>query len=129
LANEIMIWLSSIRNQITSLALLEEPSCCVKGLEVYDASTFGSALEYLKSAQVHGTSCLITDVQMPGLSGIELQDRLIARGHHIPIIFITGHPDEGVRARAMKAGAVSFLIKPFSPDHFVGCIDKALKAA
>jgi FixJ family two-component response regulator len=95
----------------------------------YHASTFGSAHEYLNSEQVHDTSCLITDVQMPGLSGIELQDRLIARGHRIPTIFITGHPDESVRARAMKAGAVSFLIKPFSPAYFVGCIDKALKAA
>jgi len=95
----------------------------------YHASTFGSAHEYLKSEQVHDTSCLITDVQMPGLNGIDLQDRLIARGHRIPIIFITGHPDDSVRARAMKAGAVSFLIKPFSPDHFIGCIDKALKAA
>jgi FixJ family two-component response regulator len=66
---------------------------------------------------------------MPGLNGIDLQDRLIARGHRIPIIFITGHPDESVRARAMKAGAVSFLIKPFNPAHFIGCIDKALTAA
>jgi FixJ family two-component response regulator len=95
----------------------------------YHASTFGSAHEYLKSEQVHDTSCLVTDVQMPGMSGIDLQDRLIARGHRIPIIFITGYPDDNVRARAMKAGAVCFLIKPFSPDHFIGCIDKALKAA
>jgi FixJ family two-component response regulator len=95
----------------------------------YYASTFGSADEFLKSEQVHDTSCLITDVQMPGLNGIDLQDRLIARGDRIPIIFMTGYPDDGVRARAMKAGAVGFLNKPFSPDHFIGCIEKALKAA
>ena len=95
----------------------------------YHASTFGSADDFLKSEQVHDTSCLITDVQMPGLSGLDLQDRLIARGHCIPIIFMTGYPNDSVRARAMKAGAVCFLNKPFSEDHFIGCIQKALKAA
>jgi len=75
----------------------------------YRVSTFASADEFLKSEQVHDTSCLITDVQMPGLTGIDLQDHLIARGHRIPIIFITGFPEDGVRARAMKAGAVGFL--------------------
>jgi FixJ family two-component response regulator len=68
-------------------------------------------------------------VQMPGLSGLDLQDRLIARGHCIPIIFMTGCLDDNVRARAMKAGAVCFLNKPFDEDHFIGCIEKALKAA
>jgi FixJ family two-component response regulator len=91
----------------------------------YNASTFCSADEFLKSEQVHDTSCLITDVQMPGLNGIDLQDRLIARGHRIPIIFMT----DSVRARAMKAGAVCFLNKPLREDHFIGCIEKALMAA
>ena len=95
----------------------------------YQASTFGSADDFLKSEQFHDTSCLITDVQMPGLSGLDLQDRLIARGHCIPIIFMTGYPNDSVRARAMKAGAVCFLNKPSSEDHFIGCIEKALKAA
>ena len=95
----------------------------------YHASTFGSADEFLKSEQVHDTSCLITDVQMPGLNGIDLQDRLIARGHCIPIIFMTGYPTDSVRARAMKAGAVCFLNKPFSEDHSIGCLQKALKAS
>ena len=66
---------------------------------------------------------------MPGLSGLDLQDRLIARGHRFPIIFITGYPDEDVRARAMKAGAIGFLSKPFNDDHLLGYLDKALKAA
>jgi FixJ family two-component response regulator len=95
----------------------------------HNVSTFASANEYLKSEQVHDTSCIITDVQMPGLNGLDLQDHLIARGDRIPVIFITGHPDDGVRARALKAGAVGFLSKPFSEDHFIGCIEKALKAA
>ena len=95
----------------------------------YGASTFGSAEEFLKSEQVSDTSCLITDLQMPGLSGLDLQDRLIARGHRIPIIFITAYPDENVRTRAMKAGAVGFLSKPCNDDHLLGYLDKALKAA
>ena len=70
----------------------------------YNASTFGSAEEFLTS-QFSNASCIITDLQMPGLSGLDLQDLLIARGHRFPIIFITGFPDENVRARAMKAGA------------------------
>ena len=95
----------------------------------YRASTFDSADDFLKSEQVHDTSCLITDVQMPGLSGLDLQDHLIARGHCIPIIFMTGYPNDSVRARAMKAGAVCFLNKPFDEDHFIGCIEKALKVS
>jgi FixJ family two-component response regulator len=96
----------------------------------YHASTFASAEEFLQSEQVSNTSCLITDVQMPpGLSGVDLQDRLIARGHRIPIIFITGYPDDSVRARAMKAGAVAFLGKPYNHDHLLGYVEKALNAS
>jgi FixJ family two-component response regulator len=95
----------------------------------YHAFTFASADEFLKSERIHDTSCLITDVQMPGLSGIDLQEHLVARGHCIPIIFMTGYPSDSVRARAMKAGAVCFLNKPFREDHFIGCIERALKAA
>ena len=94
----------------------------------YHDSTFASADEFLKSKQVHDTLCIITDVQMTGLSGVDLQDSLIARGHRIPIIFMTGYPDDSVRAQVMNAGAVCFLYKPFSPHHFIGCIEKALKA-
>ena len=94
----------------------------------YHAPTFGSADEFLNSEQVDDTSCLITDVQMPGLSGIELQDRLIARGHRIPIIFITGYSDENVRIRAMKAGAFAFLTKPVNHNHLLDHLEMALKA-
>jgi FixJ family two-component response regulator len=95
----------------------------------YSASTFASADEFLKSGQVHDTSCVITDLHMPGLSGFDLQDWLIARGHRIPIIFITANSDENVRIRALNAGAVGFLNKPYSEDHLLGYLDKALKAA
>jgi FixJ family two-component response regulator len=94
----------------------------------YNACTFASANEFLKSEQVHDTSCVITDLHMPGLSGIDLQDRLIAQGRRTPIIFITAYPEENVRARAMKAGAVGFLSKPINHDHLVGHLENALKA-
>src|SRR5262245_15188972 len=86
----------------------------------YQVSTFASAEEFLDSERVHDTSCLITDLHMPGLSGIELQSRLIANGHHMPIIFITAFPEEDVRKRAMNAGAVCFMAKPYSDDHLIG---------
>ena len=92
----------------------------------YNACTFASADEFLKSEQVHDTSCVITDLHMPGLSGIDLQDILIARGHRTPIIFITAYPEEDVRARAMKAGAVGFLSKPLNHDHLLDHLGNAL---
>jgi FixJ family two-component response regulator len=90
-----------------------------------NASAFGSAEEFLNSEDLHNTTCLITDLQMPGLTGIELQDRLIADGHRIPIIFLTAHPNDNVRARAMKAGAVAFLEKPVDAHRLIGCIESA----
>ena len=117
------------------ISIVDDDECMRESLQSllqvlgYNVSTFSSGDEFLKSEQVHDTSCLITDVQMPGMSGIDLQDHLTAGGHCIPIIFMTGYPDDSVRARAMKAGAVGFFSKPFRQDHFIGCIDKALKAA
>jgi FixJ family two-component response regulator len=95
----------------------------------YNAFTFASAVEFLKSEKLRDTSCLITDLHMPGLSGLDLQNRLIAEGHCIPTIFMTGHPDDDARARAMKAGAVGFLSKPSKDDHLLACLETALKAA
>ena len=63
----------------------------------YTVTAFSSAEAFLKSERINDTSCVVTDVQMPGLSGVDLQDRLIARGHRIPVIFLTGYPDENVR--------------------------------
>ena len=71
----------------------------------YAAETFASAEEYLRSNRAADTACLISDVQMPGMNGADLQDRLIADGHHTPIIFVTAFPDEDIRARVLKAGA------------------------
>jgi FixJ family two-component response regulator len=109
-------------------ALREGMKSLVRSLG-YAVSTFGSAEEFLKSEQVSDTSCLITDLQMPGLSGIDLQDWLIAQGHRFPIIFLTAYPDQAARMRAMKAGAIGFLSKPSSDEHLLGYLNKALKAA
>jgi FixJ family two-component response regulator len=92
----------------------------------YQAATFASAEEFLRSDNVSSTSCLITDVQMPGLSGIELQRGLIAQGIQMPTIFITAFPEEETRARAMKAGALGYLSKPFSEDSLLRCLSTAL---
>ena len=89
------------------------------------ASAFASAEDFLQSDKLGATSCLITDVQMPGLSGLELHDHLIGQGFRIPTIFITGHPDDNIRARAMKAGAIAFLHKPVAVPDLIKFIEKA----
>lgn len=95
----------------------------------YRVATFASAEDFLKSERLRDTACLISDVQMPGLNGIELQDRLAASGHRIPIIFMTAFQDDRVRDRAMRSGAVSFMSKPFSEASLIVCLDRALQAA
>ena len=90
------------------------------------ACTFPSAKAFLQSPQMAETSCLISDVQMPDLSGIQLQDRLGDLGLSIPMIFITAYPDEAVRTRALGKGAVCFLLKPFDAKSLIECIDNAL---
>jgi len=92
----------------------------------YEAAAFASAEEFLQSDSVGSTSCLITDVQMPGLSGIDLQRGLIAQGVQMPTIFITAFPEEEARARAMNAGALGYLSKPFSEDSLLRCLSTAL---
>ncbi len=74
---------------------------------------FASAEEFLNFGQQHQIACLITDIRMPGISGLELQTKLNTEGCRIPIIFITGHGDERLRMQALRAGAVEFLAKPF----------------
>jgi len=93
----------------------------------YEADTFASAEEFLQSDRVDDTSCLIVDVNMPGLSGLELQSQLIAQGNLTPIIFITGLPEQTIQAKAIKAGAVGFLCKPFKDECLINHLDTALK--
>jgi FixJ family two-component response regulator len=95
----------------------------------YRVATFSSAEEFLGSERLHDTSCLISDLNMPGLNGVELQDRLAVGGHRIPMIFITAFPDDRMRDRAMRSGAISFMSKPYSEANLIVCLDRALKAA
>jgi FixJ family two-component response regulator len=93
----------------------------------YVAHRFASAAEFLRSPYLNETSCVISDVQMPGISGVELQHLLNSQGRSMPIIFITAFPGEDIRSRAMKAGAVGFLRKPFDVAALIECINIALK--
>jgi len=95
----------------------------------HDAATFASAEEYLFSQYVGDTSCLITDLVMPGMSGADLQQWLIADGNDMPVIFITASFDEMACARALKAGAYGFLRKPFTEESLIECLDSALLKA
>jgi FixJ family two-component response regulator len=90
------------------------------------ACTFPSAEAFLQSRVVAETSCLISDIQLPGIGGLELQDRLADLGFSIPTIFITAYPNDVVRARVLEAGAVCFLLKPFDGQSLIQCIDNAL---
>jgi FixJ family two-component response regulator len=89
--------------------------------------TFGSAHEFLQSPRPEVPACLILDVRMPGLSGLDLQRDLPEANIHIPIIFITGHGDIPMTVRAMKAGAVEFLTKPFRDQDLLDAIQQALE--
>ena len=91
----------------------------------FNARTFTSAGEFLNSDCVSGTACLIADVQMPGMSGLQLHRKLIASGRRIPVIFITAFPDERLRKRALTAGAVCDLTKPFDGESLRSCIRSA----
>jgi FixJ family two-component response regulator len=92
------------------------------------AFAFESAEEFLQSPRVMDSGCLVTDVQMAGMSGLDLQDRLIARGSRIPIIFITAFPEASIRSRAESNGALAFLEKPFSGRTMVELVRRALAA-
>ena len=93
----------------------------------YKALAFVSAQDFLQSGAIARTGCLITDLQMPGLNGLELQERLQAGGYDTPVILITAYPDEKHRSRAMSAGAIGFLSKPFEEQSLLECLSIAMK--
>jgi FixJ family two-component response regulator len=107
----------------------ESMRAAIKGLMKslgYTAVAFASAEEFLSSHQIPHTSCLITDVQMPGMTGLELHRRLLAAGKPIPTILITAYPDDSARERALGDGVVCYLSKPFDESELLACIDKSL---
>jgi FixJ family two-component response regulator len=91
-------------------------------------NVFASAEEFLDSDCLRNTDCLILDVRLPGMNGLELQRHLATSHSEIPIIFITSYEDDEVRARALNAGAVDYFLKPFDDEDLLNAIDVALKS-
>src|SRR5258708_13929235 len=107
----------------------ESMRCALKSLVTslgFKAYTFASAQQYLDSPRLDDTSCLISDFQMPGLNGIELQQSLLPQGRHIPIIFVTAFPEARMRARAIEAVALGVLAKPSPSSKLLPLITKSL---
>ena len=95
----------------------------------FTVEAFSSALDFLERTNIRDTSCLITDVHMPRMTGIELHRRLIDSGYLIPTILITAYPDESVRIRAMADGIIGYLTKPCDADELLRCVSTALERA
>jgi FixJ family two-component response regulator len=93
----------------------------------YLAYTFASAEAFLQSGQLPGSWCVIADVRMPTMSGIQLQSHLRSQGNQIPFIFITAVPEESIRKQALSEGAICFLTKPFDESLLINCLDTAVE--
>jgi FixJ family two-component response regulator len=92
----------------------------------YGTATYADAEDYLNSNRVANTACVITDLQMPGLSGVDLQVRMVANGHRVPVIIVTAFPDDATRKRALDNGASAFLSKPIDEDKLIASLDNVL---
>ena len=92
----------------------------------YRALTFESAEQFVQSGNIEQTDCLITDLRMPGWSGLELQSHLRRAGHRIPTIFVTTYPNDAQRARALEEGAIGFLDKPCDEQALIACLVRAV---
>jgi FixJ family two-component response regulator len=93
----------------------------------FQTQGFPSAEAFLSSNQARDAACLILDVRMPGMSGLDLQRQIVVANWQIPIIFVTSHADDDARTRALETGAVAFLYKPFHEEELLNAIDVALK--
>jgi FixJ family two-component response regulator len=93
----------------------------------YTVEAFPSAADFLASRRLDETACLIADIHMPGMTGVELCACLIDAGHKIPTILVTAYPDEATRARALKDGIVCYLLKPFDDNDLMDCVRKAVE--
>ena len=91
------------------------------------AKAFASAEEFLGNGDLTQVGCLVADIRMPGMSGLELQARLNAERHRIPTVFITAHGDASMRMQALRAGAVEFLAKPFDEEVLLDCVRTAME--
>ena len=92
----------------------------------FRAQTFRSAADFLASAEIGTTSCVVADINMPHMTGVELYRRLVDLGHAIPTILITAYPDDEVRARALAEGVLCYLVKPFDDEDLLRCVRSAV---
>jgi FixJ family two-component response regulator len=92
----------------------------------YIVHLFPSAEAFLQSVQLNNSWCVIADVRMPAMSGVDLQSHLRAQGNQVPFVLITGDPDENARSRALEDGAICFLTKPFDEDLLIRCLGTAI---
>ena len=119
-------------SEIPLISIVDDDSLAREGIcELVDSLgykgvTFESANHFLQCGQILDTACLITDLQMPGLNGLELQEVLRSRGYQTPVIVITGYPNEKHRTRAFANGAVGFLSKPFNEQCLIECLNAAI---
>jgi FixJ family two-component response regulator len=122
-----------LRCEDTLISIVDDDSLARDGIRElveslgYKAITFSSAEHFLGSDMITETACLITDLQMPGLNGLELQEVLRSQGHRTPIILITAYPSENYRNRALQGGAIGFLSKPFDEESLIECLTVAIK--
>jgi FixJ family two-component response regulator len=120
---------------VTLISIIDDDAWAREGVKDLVASlgyrtlTFSSADDFVKSGRIEETNCVISDVQMPGMSGLALQIYLAEQGHSTPIIFMTAYPDERSRVRALDAGAAGFLVKPFDDKLLIQCLNTAFVRA
>lgn len=107
--------------------LVREAADNLLSSEGYLVRTFASAEEFLQSPQLLGCGCVVADVQMPGMSGVDLLTHMRAQGHNTPFIFITAFPEDSVRNRARKAGGIGFLAKPFAAADLIRYVEIAIR--
>ncbi|WP_426533121.1 response regulator transcription factor [Bradyrhizobium sp. McL0615] len=93
----------------------------------YATASFASAEEFLQSGLVPDAACIITDMRLPGMSGAELQTRLLLEGRRLPIIFVTAFPEEAIRERVLRNGAIGYLSKPLQEQRLIACLDQAFR--
>jgi FixJ family two-component response regulator len=93
----------------------------------FDVEVFSSAEAFLESGHRERVDCLVLDVRLEGMSGLELQERLVAAGSEIPVVFMTAHDDLSTRERAHRAGAIDYLRKPFDDESLIGAINRAIR--
>jgi PAS domain S-box-containing protein len=120
-------------SEVSLISIVDDDALALDGIAAlveslgYNVVTFTSAEHFLGSDVIAETTCLITDMQMPGLSGLELQEALQSQGHQTPVIVITGYPNEKHQTRALANGAVGYLSKPFDEQTLIDCLTVAIK--